>query len=317
MTAEHELIHPAVASDAFWRRVVQHVRNGTVMQRCAERWRYRRALARQKWWDSRRGRTGFVVQKLEEGARIRLYFDSELSRLIYDGHFERAEREFIRSFLRPGDTFVDVGANIGLFSLIASRLVGNSGRVFAFEPCAETWRRLKDNSILNHCSNLSCVQAALSDLAGTTTLSVSRDGMDAWNALAERPFMGNDFVQERIDAVRWDDFAKERGLVGHVALMKIDVEGWESHVLQGAAEALSRDDAPVLQVEFTDAAAIACGGSCQQLYQEIKSFGFSLYRFDDRTGDLSPEPPRDQYGYVNLFAVKNESACLSRLCTVR
>ena len=61
---------------------------------------------------------------LQPGLKIRLYGDSELCRLIYLGSFETAERDFVKRFLRPGDLFVDVGANIGLFTLIAAARVG-------------------------------------------------------------------------------------------------------------------------------------------------------------------------------------------------
>ena len=80
--------------------------------------------------------TRTFVMRLQPGLKIRLYGDSELCRLIYLGNFEATERAFLNHFLRPGDVFVDVGANIGLFTLIAAARVGPAGRVVAFEPHA-------------------------------------------------------------------------------------------------------------------------------------------------------------------------------------
>ncbi len=219
----------------------------------------------------------------------------------------------MHAFLRPGDIFVDVGANIGLFSLIAAQIVGASGIVHAFEPCETTFRRLEDNVVMNRHAHIYCHRAALSDRAGTMALSVSTDGMDAWNALAEQPYMGASYCRETVQTLTWDEFAQEHNLVGRVSLMKIDVEGWETNVLKGATRTLSRDDAPVLQVEFTDAAADASGASCQELYESIERLGYRLFRYDERTRALVPEPMRDAFGYVNLFAVKHLASVHSRL----
>ena len=76
--------------------------------------------------------------------KIRLFRDSVLSKLIYNG-FENDEVSFTAKFLRKGDTFFDIGANIGLFSLTASNVVGNEGKIFSFEPSPKTFSRLKSN----------------------------------------------------------------------------------------------------------------------------------------------------------------------------
>ena len=168
---------------------------------------------------------------------MRLYGDSELSRLIYCRHFEMTERAFLNNFLRSGDVFVDVGANIGLFTLIAAARVGQAGRVVAFEPTTATNERLTDNVRLNNLGNVTCVSAALSDSSGQLELVQSMDGFDAWNSLT-RPTMGSAFSNEMVDVVAWDQYATQHNLVGVVTMMKIDVEGWESRVLAGGGDIL-------------------------------------------------------------------------------
>lgn len=233
--------------------------------------------------------------------------------MIYFGWFERSEQAFLRAFLRAQDVFVDVGANIGLFSMIASRLVGDTGTVHAFEPCQSTFRRLQGNAALNRCSNLSCHQLALSNATESIDLFISKDGMDAWNSLANGPYAGNDLTKQPVQAIRWDEFAAEHDLIGRTSLMKIDVEGWELNVLRGATETLSRSDAPVLQVEFNDEAACSGGSSCRELYRALERFGYDMFRYDQSSGALIPEPVRDEYGSVNLFATKNVTALRFRL----
>ena len=97
-------------------------------------WWQRKHDWRERRWAAVARQQGTFVTKLQPNLRIRLYGDSELCRLIYCRNFEVAEREFVNRFLRPGDVFVDVGANIGLFTLIAASRVGPTGRVIAFEP---------------------------------------------------------------------------------------------------------------------------------------------------------------------------------------
>jgi FkbM family methyltransferase len=243
---------------------------------------------------------------------MHLHFDSELARLIHCEDFEIGERHFVNAFLRPGDVFVDVGANIGLFSLIAANRVGDSGMVYAFEPSAKTFHRLRENTKLNNFQNVQCYQLALSDEFGKSPFYTSEDGFDAWNSFAH-PIAGEFFAKEIIQCETWDRFARTHGLLGRVAMMKIDVEGWESKVLQGAKESLSRQDAPVLQVEFTDEAAVSAGSSCKYLYLALENFGYRIFTYEFTRRKLMHDPLRENYPYINLIATKSPEETNRRL----
>jgi len=232
--------------------------------------------------------------------------------MIYCRHFEAIERTFLNDFLRPGDVFVDVGANIGLFTLIAAICVGPKGRVFAFEPTTATFGRLVDNVRLNDFQNVTSVKLALSDVNGQLDLVRSIDGFDAWNSLA-RPTMGKVFSKERVVANAWDQYAGRHDLVGAVTMMKIDVEGWESRVLAGGKETFARMDAPVLQVEFADEAARAAGSSCGDLYETLERLGYRMFVYDPGMRALVPESMRHEYIYVNLIAAKNPDVVAARV----
>ena len=104
--------------------------------------------------------------------------------------------------MRPGDVFVDVGANIGLYTLIAAHIVGASGRVYAFEPGSETYRRLLSNVQLNQMTNVSCHELALSDSTARLDMNMSTDGYDAWNSLA-KPIAGSSFSTETIETIKF------------------------------------------------------------------------------------------------------------------
>jgi FkbM family methyltransferase len=276
---------------------------------------YRRQLTygwREMRWAWLAGRPRSFVVPIQSGMKMRLYGDSELSRLIYCRDFEVTERAFLNDFLRLGDVFVDVGANIGLFTLIAATRVGQVGRVVSFEPATTTNKRLTDNVRLNDFGNVTCVRAALSDSSGQLELVQSLDGFDAWNSLA-KPTMGSTFSNETVDVIAWDRYATQHNLVGAVTMMKIDVEGWESRVLAGGREIFSRADAPLLQVEFEDHAAKTAGSSCRDLYRLLEDFGYRMFVYDAGARCLVREPMRDHYPFQNLVAAKNEEFVNSRL----
>lgn len=252
------------------------------------------------------------VTGLQPGVKIRLHGDSELCHLIYCRYFESNERDFLNRFLRPGDVFVDIGANIGLFTLIAAALAGPRGKVLAFEPTDKTFRRLVENVGLNNFSNVECLKMALSDSQGHLQLTQSSDGYDAWNSLAT-PVLGGSMRTGLVEAVDWDQFAREHDLLGSITMMKIDVEGWEGRVLQGGKEFFARSDAPVLQVEFTDEAAVAAGSSCHALYDCLEGYGYKMFVYDPGEKRLVPDSKRERYPYLNLLAAKNPAFVERRL----
>jgi FkbM family methyltransferase len=199
-----------------------------------------------------------------------------------------------------------------LFTVIAAASVGSEGHVYAFEPCAQTFRRLEENITLNRHHNVTAVNAALSDRVESREMLTSQDGYDAWNSLA-LPFAGAAFKREVINCTTWDTFVSERRLPRCVTLMKVDVEGWENHVLAGAKAHLERQDAPDLLVEFSDTTAALAGSSCSDLYRQIENLGYQLFSFDPTLIRIKPEPPRSSYEYANLVASKNPERVLSRV----
>jgi FkbM family methyltransferase len=249
-----------------------------------------------------RGQTSKV--RVTGGAVMRVYPDDKISEYIFKKEYESHEQEFVFRFLRSSDKFVDVGANIGLFTLIAGKKVGRKGRVYSFEPSSKSYERLLKNIALNRLSNVECFRLAISNKSERLDLISSIDGFAAWNSLA-RPTAGSKFVLEEVDCVTWDSFAVENNLVGTVALMKIDIEGWELFALDGAASLLSRTDAPSLLIEFTDINASAAGTSCHALYRRLEELGFQLYSINARRRVLHREQMRDRYPYVNMLATKH------------
>lgn len=286
-----------------------HLRNGTLIS--AIKRKCRRYL-RQKWWESQASIREHFEIELQRDVKMRLYFDSELSRLIYCRDFEVNEIKFVNNFLKPGDIFVDIGANIGLFSLIAAHRVGNSGKVYAFEPTDKPYQRLSENVRLNNFNNVIHHRVALSDQVGQFPFFEIQDGFDGWNSFA-RPREGRVFTQNVVQCDTWDNFASRNNVMGKVSMMKIDVEGWEARLLLGGSETLSRMDAPVLQVEFSSEMAKAAGSSCREIYHVLETLGYELFRYEAEAGTIVHELMGDNYCDFNLIASKDPKQLITRL----
>lgn len=272
------------------------------------RWFVHRTAA----WEKIRNTPGSLVSQIGRGVRMRLYGDSLLCEMLYTGSFEPETRAFFEAFLRAGDCFLDVGANVGLYTLIAARIVGRAGSVHAFEPCMTTFGRLCENVRLNRLENVSCHRVALSHENASAELTLAKGGFDAWNSLG-RPYMGESAGRETVTTVTLDTFAREHGIEGRVTAMKIDVEGWENQVLAGAEELLAADSAPILSIEFTEEAAQLSESSCLALYQRLERLGYRMYSMGPNGADLRPFPSRDPFPHVNLLAAKDLAAVKARL----
>ena len=294
------------------RRGLDHWRSGTLLDRLRWEWHEVGRRRRRARWHAQQQKVKHFDTRIQSGVLMRLFLDDQLSQFIYCEDFEWQEREFLNSFLGPGDVFVDMGANIGLFTVIAAHLVGQTGQVYGFEPFSKNFNRLLENVQLNGFTNVSCHHTAVADQQGEATLAAPLDGLGAWSSCAH-PIAGHQFTTETVAAVPWDQFAQEHDLVDRVTMMKIDVEGWETRVLTGGAQTLARAEAPVLQVEFTEQAARSAGSSCQKLYQSLEGLGYRMFMYDAKSSQLVHDPLRDLYPYVNLFAAKRPEQIMMRL----
>ncbi len=216
-----------------------------------------------------------VREKSQQGMAIHLRYEGFATR-------------HLQSLLEPGDVAVDVGAHVGYFSLLASRLVGSTGRVVAFEPNPTNRAQLLRNIEINAASNVSVAPFALADYNGTSILYLNPfnegggrlvpferfpDGQLRWSReQASRLFRGQT-LEVQVQVRRLHElmhlFAEGR----RIAAVKIDVEGGELAALRGMSEILRRDR-PALIVEIASASVGAVTGL-------LKSLG---YTSGDRSG---------------------------------
>ena len=269
--------------------------------------------AREMFWDiARDQKQERVVAHLGQNIKLNCYTDSHLCRLIFTSEFEKSERAFLERYLRPGEVFLDIGANIGLHTVIAGWCVGKAGRVISFEPFRPTFERLLENVALNQLTNVEAHCVALSDRTGKHRMIVSRDGYDAWNSLGDVT-IGSDKKSEFVVTITLDDFLERGKNACGIALAKIDVEGWERRVLRGGEKFFSSQCAPTLLVEFTEENARNAMSSCRELYKYLEDLGYSMFAYDESQNSLTLSPIKDEYPYENLIATKDVDRDFQRI----
>jgi FkbM family methyltransferase len=203
-----------------------------------------------------------------------------------------------RAMIRSGDTIVDVGANVGIWTLGAARRAGKHGRAVAFEPVVDNVRRLKRNLMLNGLENVQCEQRVVSDVVGRVTFYQPRGGHSGLGSLSAR-----DEVDLPIEAVSTtlDQYCAEAG-VGRIDFLKVDVEGAELAVFSGAAGTLSSPDAPAIMFEANDTLAQGMGGSTADVKSLLSSHGYRVYQVGAR--HLSEVARNASHAGEDLLALK-------------
>ena len=267
------------------------------------------------WHSSIRQGKKIIVKEIDNNMRINCYTDSHLCRNIFTNTFEETELVFLKRFLRKGDVFVDIGANIGLYSILASSYVGKNGSVISFEPAPNTYKRLIRNIELNCISNITAQKIAISDSSDTLDLIISKDGYDAWNSLA-KPAQGSVFENVRVRCNTIDEIIKINSKFSTAKLIKIDIEGWELRALKGGERFLKNENSPTIVIEFTEQNATNAGTNCKELYKYLNYLGYTLYEYDAITSNLKFSEMRECYPYENLIAVKNIEMVKERLCQI-
>jgi FkbM family methyltransferase len=202
------------------------------------------------------------------GYDVRLDLGEAIQRWMYLGTFEPKETAAARSWLRPGTTFLDVGANFGYFTLLAASRVGTSGRVLSVEPSPYAYGRLAETVRANPLPQVEVFQMGLSDRNGVLDLYLSPDEFHSPTMSAS-----SGGVPVEVPVRRLDECLDEWG-VERVDLMKMDVEGHEPHVLEGASAILSTGRIRAVLCEFNDHWLRQQGSSPEALHATFLAAGF-------------------------------------------
>jgi FkbM family methyltransferase len=215
---------------------------------------------------------GRRVVRCRHGFKMLADLEDWLGQYVYlTGVYEPPTAEVVQMLLGPGDTVLDIGANAGFFSLLAAARVSPSGRVFAFEPIPSVRRELEANVARNGFGNVRIRDEAVSDRRATLRIFEGPAAHKGLSSLRRIDGVAGSF---EVSAIALDDLQEE---IGPVRFAKIDVEGAELLVLEGAANLIARDR-PHLVIEFTDEYLRAFGHSAEALSNWLFDRQYALYR---------------------------------------
>jgi FkbM family methyltransferase len=181
------------------------------------------------------------------------------------GTFEVPKQRLLERLVRPGMIVYDIGAQAGFYTLILSRMIGESGHVFAFEPCAENLHYLLDHVHINRLTNVVVVQAAVGESQGLCGFSTDRGACE--NRLTEGP-----------SAVMVPVLSLDSAGLPPPDLIKMDIEGGESHALRGAKRILSQYRPVVLVALHGPEHARCCP-------ETLRAVGYKVFEITDHLVD--------------------------------
>lgn len=251
----------------------------------------------------------FNANERAHAVKLRLDRAQMSQRLMLDAFtadrmYEPETSQFVASVLREGDTFVDVGAHVGYFSMLAATLVGPGGRVLSFEPEAENFRHLQEHARLNGFAQVQAINQAVGDAEGTAEFFVNADndgghalwdvGLHGFNRKSRLAPQRRQVRVTTLDRVLADEPVPPR-------LIKIDAEGCEQRVLQGARGLLQRTPVPFVVCEVNHFGLECMGASEASLRQWMLDLGYDVFALHPRDGSLVPLRPDQRVVSEQVF----------------
>lgn len=226
-----------------------------------------------------------AVVEARFGSRLAVDTQDLVQRYLYlFGVWEPHMTNWLQRRLRPGDGFIDVGANIGYYSVLASGLVGDTGQVVTVEASPVFHERLLQQARLNECRNIRAINAGVSDSEKTLTFILASSHNMGANSIV--PYDGPAESTFEIEARPLAELLTPDE-VANARVIKIDVEGSEGGVIRGMEPILGRlrSDAEIT-VEITPDRMAQLGDSADELFATMREHGFHTYRL---ANDYAPE----------------------------
>jgi FkbM family methyltransferase len=216
------------------------------------------------------------------GIDLEVDLANRVMRNIYFGIYEKPLLAYLRALLKPGDTFIDVGASIGYLSAYARDLVGPTGAVHAFEPVPAYSEALTLALRAAAVTNVRVLPWALGDRRGTVSIKISGQENIGWNTIVPGLMREGGGLQTLgVPLTTLAYYLDENG-ISEVRLIKIDVEGAELLVLRGLAPWLARGPRPHLVTEVCPQACRLLGSSTRELFAFMEDFGYQAFSFQRR-----------------------------------
>ena len=230
-------------------------------------------------------------------------FLPEGNTFYYYGYCEANLTNFFIRFVQDGMVVIDVGAHVGIYSMLSSELVGETGRVYSFEPTPWTFRILTENT--QKLTNVTILNQAISETKQTLTFADYGPGYGAYNSANANgaPDTTRHPTKISVGSVSLDAFCTEKSIQPDI--IKIDSEGYEREVLLGSKSILT-DTAtkrPLVTIEVAGGATWA--ENSHQAFALLTSYGYTPYEINPE-GTIAPHTFKDTYQYDNLLFIPTE-----------
>ncbi|MEJ2178130.1 MAG: FkbM family methyltransferase [Gammaproteobacteria bacterium] len=260
-------------------------------------------LMRSAYWQLYKRLTGRAVDISYHGFKLRCYpKNRSASRALYfSGLPDFREMMFTLQYLRPGDQYIDAGANIGLYTLLALSIIGPQGYVHAFEPNPESADRLQEVLSNNQIDNVSVNRIGLSNTTEEVGFNLTQDSCTAHIETVDSGLIPD----ARIRVARLDERLPDR----RYAMAKLDIEGYEPFAIQGASRWLKLGNPPVLQIEMAGYSK-RFGVTTPEFIAELDSFGYFTAVYEPETRTLNPTNRPWEIPVDNVLAVSREHQTL-------
>lgn len=250
-------------------------------------------------------RSDFIIM---DGQKLFLDKEDSLMLSIKNNDHELTEIKFLKQIIKNGDTVLDLGANIGVYTLIFAKLVGKSGHVFAFEPDPTNFEILSKNVKENKHENVTLVQKAVSEKNDRIKLFVSKR-----NHASHRIF---DSEEKRnsieVDVITLDTYFKK--IKNPINFIKMDVEGVEGATLLGASNIIKNSKDLVIMMEYFPKWIRKYGMNPEEILDSLIEKKFKLFNIDQKERKIFPinlknfvkEYNEQKKNYTNVLCVKGK-----------
>lgn len=207
----------------------------------------------------------------QTGVKFNLYLEQYIMRIIFlYGVSEKNTLRHVLPRIKKDMTIVDIGANIGTYTLNFAKQLQGTGRVIAFEPVSINANRLRDNIQLNGFNNITVCQEGISDQSGTATIYFGEKKSGASIINNQLP------NKEEITITTLDEYCQQNN-IAQIDVLKIDVEGAERKVLAGAQKIISASQNMFLIMECMEANQALTNSTTNDLYNEVIQMGFKAF----------------------------------------
>ena len=244
------------------------------------------------YWNLPFNRNRVFSIKILPGYNINYARKGDIAEMIYKNEvlvnlkksFEYSTLELFSTILKPGHVIIDVGANSGLYSIFYSKLVGERGKVYAFEPDKNTYSMLQENVKLNNCRNVLTYNFALSNKESKVEMvsfnhkDLKLQGGDSFKYIKEITRDNLDADNVTMDAFKLDDL-EGLNIISKINFIKVDVEGAELLVLQGSINTILKHK-PVIVFELSGAWTNRFNYKPYQLLVFLNELGYEMEEYD-------------------------------------